>query len=121
MEPSNENIDQYTTIQSITPEELENPEKSKIIKYLQYLSILFSILFSIAGMYYFLKGENKISPTIIQNNITKETIITQQVNSNVPKKLLSCVRYENDSDKKRIIEENLVNVIDKCPFKNQVN
>lgn len=54
MESSNKNIDQYNTIHSITPEELENPEKSNTIKYLQYLSIIFSILFSIAWIYFFL-------------------------------------------------------------------
>ena len=41
-------------IKSITPEELENPGRSEMLRYLQYLSILFSILFSVAGIIYFL-------------------------------------------------------------------
>jgi hypothetical protein len=43
--PSDPNRD---SIRGITPEEMDHPGTSTTLKYLQHLSILFSILFSIA-------------------------------------------------------------------------
>lgn len=60
------NLSQEEILNRITPEELEKP-KTNLIKYLQYLSILFSILFSIAGIYYFLLSPHE--NVIVQQSI----------------------------------------------------
>lgn len=61
-----ENTISNETIQSITSEEMENLGKSTTIRYLQYLSIIFSIVFSIAGIIYFVTGGRQDLLTKIQ-------------------------------------------------------
>jgi hypothetical protein len=65
-------------IESVSPDEIEDPRKSKIIQWLQYLSIAFSILFSVAGIYYFLweNPENIESKTISNTNIWNQVNIS---------------------------------------------
>ena len=68
MEPSN----QSKIIESITLEEIENPGKSKSIKYLQYISIVLSVLFSIAGIVFFLTWGKDIFSYMNSDEVSKE-------------------------------------------------
>lgn len=65
-------------IQSITPEEIDSP-KNQTLKYLQYLSIWFSILFSIAWIYFFI-----VTPT---KGIIEDKIITQTTTPDYSKEI----------------------------------
>ncbi len=63
-------------IESITPEEINDTSRSQIIEYLQYVSITFSILFSMAWIYYFLNGNFwNNNPENNENTIIKKPIV----------------------------------------------
>lgn len=65
-------------MESITPEDI-GKAKSRTILYLQYLSILFSILFSITGIYWFLFASEEKTPEVIEKTIVeKNTTIIQE-------------------------------------------
>ncbi len=62
-------------LESISPEDMEG-KRSDLIRLLQYLSFLFSISFSIAGIYYFMNG---ISPEIPIKNIDNTSVNTWNI------------------------------------------